>query len=79
MQHRWQEHVAAIHQHAAGTKAHLDAEAAAVRADEAETDMRVALDLAFSAVDEAESQILQATLARVLADEARAKDPRAAS
>jgi hypothetical protein len=77
MQRRWQEHVAAIRQNAEDAKAHRDAKHAEKRAEDAENDALAALDFAYSALEEAEYQVLDAALARVEADTAMANDPRA--
>jgi hypothetical protein len=77
LRQRWEQNVSTMRQRRADAKAHRDAEHAEQRAQRAEDNALAALEVAASAIDEAEDEVLEAALARVEADEARSRDPRA--
>ena len=68
VQRSWDEHVATAREKLGGKKAELDAHAAQARADDAEGYASYSIDLAYSAVVEAEYAALDADLARMEAE-----------
>ncbi|MGZ8563833.1 MAG: YtxH domain-containing protein [Candidatus Limnocylindria bacterium] len=69
IQNSWNEHIARIRRDLEGKKAEHDVHKAQRRADDAEAYASFAIDLAYSAVAEAEYAALDAALARMDADE----------
>jgi len=78
MQRSWNEHIARAREGIESKKAELDVHKAQRRADDAEGYASFAIDLAYSAVVEAEYAALDAVLARMDADQLSAQ-PGAAS
>jgi hypothetical protein len=68
-QQAWNRHIASAHEKLATKKAGIDATRAKRSADDAETEALLAIEWAFAAVDEAESATLDASLARLEANE----------
>jgi hypothetical protein len=69
VQRTWNEHVAKVHDNIEAKKAEVDSDRAEAYADDAEEDAAFAINYAYAAIDEAEYAVLDATLARVKADE----------
>jgi hypothetical protein len=69
VQRSWNQHVAAIKENMADRKAEGDADRANMRAENAEADAAFAIDYAVAAIQEAEYAVLDASLARMEADE----------
>ena len=65
----WNDHLAAVRKDFDDKRAAHDLKTAQKRADNAEDDAVFAIDYAYAAVDEAEYAVLDATLARMEADE----------
>jgi len=65
----WDEHVAAVRKNVDDRKAAHDLKVARRTADQADADASFAIDYAYAAVEEAEYAVLDATLARMEADE----------
>ena len=65
----WNDHLAAVREDFDDKRAAHDLKSAQKRADNAEDDAAFAIDYAYAAVDEAEYAVLDATLARMEADE----------
>ena len=73
----WHDHVAAVRKNVDDERGARDAKSAGRRADRAEQDAAFALDYAYATVEESEYAVLDATLARMEADEmADATTPR---
>jgi hypothetical protein len=69
MQRSWNKHVADIRQDIDDKHAAHDLKKAQQNADQADADAEFAIDFAYGAVEEAEYAVLDATLARMEADE----------
>jgi vacuolar-type H+-ATPase subunit I/STV1 len=69
LQRSWNEHLATIRDDIDRRRSEHDMDKAGLRADIAEDDALFAIDYAYAAIDEAEYAVLDATLARVEADE----------
>jgi hypothetical protein len=69
VQRNWNEHVATVRENIDSKKADIDRDKAEDDADDAEEDAAFAIDYAYAAIDEAEYAVLDATLARMKADE----------
>jgi hypothetical protein len=69
MQRSWNKHVADIRQDINDKRAAHDLKKAQQNADQADADAEFAIDFAYGAVEEAEYAVLDATLARMEADE----------
>jgi DNA primase large subunit len=69
VQRSWNDHIARIREDLEGKKAKHDVRMAQARADDAEAYASFAIDLAYSAVVEAEYAVLDAALARMDADQ----------
>jgi hypothetical protein len=73
VQKSWNEHIARIREHLEGKKEEHDVHMAKVRADDAEGYASFSIDLAYSAVVEAEYASLDAVLARKEAEQLAAE------
>ena len=69
VQRSWSQHVAALKENMADRKAEHDVDSANRRAENAEGDAAFAIDYAVAAIEEAEYAVLDASLARMEADE----------
>jgi hypothetical protein len=69
VEHSWNDHLAAVRSDFDDKRAAHDLTTAQRRADNAEDDAAFAVDYAYAAVEEAEYAVLDATLARMEADE----------
>ena len=69
VQEAWNQAIAKVHEDVEGRKTEHDLHKAQRRADSAEDDARFAIDFAYSAIGEAEYAVLDASLARMEADE----------
>jgi hypothetical protein len=69
LQRSWDEHLAAVRQDIGEKRAAHDLKKAQRFADQAEADAEFAINFAYGAVEEAEYAVLDATLARMEADE----------
>jgi hypothetical protein len=69
VQRSWSEHLAAVRKSIEDRKAEHDLATAQRVAEQAEDDAAFAIDYAYAAIDEAEYAVLDATLARMDADE----------
>jgi hypothetical protein len=69
VQRSWDEHLKAVRKNVAEKRAEHDANAARTAADQAEDDAAFAVDFAYAAIEEAEYAVLDASLARMQADE----------
>jgi Cu/Ag efflux pump CusA len=69
LQRSWNEHLTAVRQDIGEKRAAQDLKKAQRIADQAEADAEFALEFAYGAVEEAEYAVLDATLARMEADE----------
>ena len=78
VQSAWADHVAAVRGKLDGMKAEHQRDAAERRAENAEDDALLAIDFAYSAIEEAEYAVLDATLARMEADDLSASSGAAA-
>jgi hypothetical protein len=76
LQTSWNAHIAKVRSDVDRRKAQFDAANAADRADWAESDAILAVDYAYSAIEEAEYAVLDAILARREADETAMAVPR---
>ena len=72
VQDNWKSHIAKIRKNADQTKANMRADQAERRAERAEDNAAAAVDFAYAAIEEAEYQVLNAAMARVDADDAKA-------
>jgi len=72
LQQSWNDHIASARRTIEDTKAHHDLAQARRDADEAEYDALYAIGYAYSAIEEAESSVLDAELARMTADDMEA-------
>jgi hypothetical protein len=75
-QRSWNQHVATIRKNVDEKRAAHDVKAAQRSADSAEEDAAFAIDYAYGALEEAEYAVLDATLARMKADELAAGSAR---
>ena len=69
VQRSWSQHVAAVKENIDDRRAEHDVDRANKRADNAEGDAAFAIDYAVAAIEEAEYAVLDASLARMEADE----------
>lgn len=69
VQRSWSQHVAAVKEDMADRRAEHDVDRANKRAENAEGDAAFAIDYAVAAIEEAEYAVLNASLARMEADE----------
>ena len=69
VQRSWSQHVAAVKEDLTDRRAEHDVDRANKRAENAEGDAAFAIDYAVAAIDEAEYAVLDASLARMEADE----------
>jgi hypothetical protein len=74
LQRSWNEHVAEIRQNIDEKRGAHDLDVAQRQADSAEEDAAFAIDYAYGAIEEAEYAVLDATLARMEADELAAQN-----
>ena len=72
VQDNWKSHIAKVRNKADQTKANMKADQAEIRAELAEDDAAAAVDFAYAAIEEAEYQVLNAAMARVDAEDAKA-------
>ena len=72
VQDNWKSHIAKVRKNADQTKANMKADRAEIRAEQAEANAAAAVDFAYAALDEAEYQVLNAAMARIDAEEAKA-------
>jgi hypothetical protein len=70
MKRSWNQHLASVREKMDARKARHDAKVTELRADDANDYALFAIDLAYSAIEEAEYATLDAVLARIDADEA---------
>jgi len=73
LQRSWTEHIAEIRQNIDEKRSAHDLASAQREADNAEEDAAFAIDYAYAAIEEAEYAVLDATLARMNADELAAR------
>ena len=76
VQEAWNQAIAKVREDVEGRKTEHDLHKAQRRADWAEDDARFAIDFAYSAIGEAEYAVLDASLARMQADENRRRPAR---
>jgi uncharacterized membrane protein len=69
LQRSWSDHMAVVRQHIDDRRSSHDLHVAQRNAEQAESDASFAIDYAYGAVEEAEYAVLDATLARIEADE----------
>jgi hypothetical protein len=69
VQRSWNDHLAAVRKNVDEKEAAHDLKKARRIADQAEVDAEFAIDYAYAAIEEAEYAVLEATLARMEADE----------
>jgi hypothetical protein len=72
VQDNWKSHIAKVRKNADQAKANMKADRAEIRAKQAEASAADAVDFAYAALDEAEYQVLNAAMARIDAEEAKA-------
>jgi len=72
VQDNWKSHIAKVRKNADQAKANMKADRAEIRAEQAEANAAAAVDFAYAALDEAEYQVLNAAMARIDAEEAKA-------
>jgi hypothetical protein len=72
VQDNWKSHVAKVHKDADQAKANMKADRAEARAERAEDNAAAAVDFAYAALEEAEYQVLNAAMARIDAEDAKA-------
>jgi hypothetical protein len=72
VQDNWKSHIAKIRKNADQAKANMKADQAEMRAELAEDNAADAVDFAYAAIEEAEYQVLNAAMARIDAEEAKA-------
>jgi len=72
VQDNWKSHIAKVRKNADQAKANMKADRAEIRAEQAEANAAAAVDFAYAALEEADYQVLNAAMARIDAEEAKA-------